>query len=114
MSGRSWPTRPSSDSAATSSATSLQDVESISRHALAHASIVEFFFRRAPVIPLKLFTLFSSDAKVQAASASRRTRLRKLFAELRGLEEWGVRVITRDVEADSSRKRSRAAATTCE
>jgi len=39
----------------------LEDVESISRHALAHASVVEFFFRSAPVIPLKLFTLFSSD-----------------------------------------------------
>ena len=31
---------------------------------------------------------------------SRRARLRKLFAELRGLEEWGVRVITRNVEAE--------------
>ena len=79
----------------------LRDVESISRHALAHASVVEFFFRRATVIPLKLFTLFSSDARVHQHLLRRRIRLRKLLAQLRGLEEWGVRVITRDLEADS-------------
>ena len=61
------------------------------------------FFRRAPVIPLKIFTLFSADARVQQHLQSRRSRLRKLFAELRGLEEWGVRVITRNVEADSTK-----------
>jgi hypothetical protein len=81
----------------------LRDVESISRHALAHASVVEFFFRRATVIPLKLFTLFSADAMVQEHLRSRRTRLRKLFVQIRGLEEWGVRVITRDFEADPTK-----------
>ncbi len=81
----------------------LQDIESISRHAVAHASVVEYFFRRAPVIPLKIFTLFSADARVQQHLQSRRTRLRKLFDELRGQEEWGVRIITRNVEADSTK-----------
>jgi hypothetical protein len=81
----------------------LRDVESISRHALAHASVVEFFFRRATVIPLKLFTLFSADARVREHLLSRRLRLRKLFAQLRGFEEWGVRVIARDPEADSTK-----------
>jgi hypothetical protein len=81
----------------------LQDVEAISRHALAHASVIEFFFRRAPVIPLKLFTLFSSDDRVREHLQSRRTRLRKLFGELRSHEEWGVRVIAGEVEAESAR-----------
>jgi len=81
----------------------LQDVEAISRHALAHASVVEFFFHRAPVIPLKLFTLFSADDRVRQHLESRLTRLRKLFGKLRGLEEWGVRVITGEVEADSAK-----------
>ena len=78
----------------------LQDIESISRHALAHAAVVEFFFRRSPVIPLKLFTLFSADARVQQHLRSRRARLRTLFTQLHGLEEWGIRVITREVEAE--------------
>ncbi|HKY22817.1 MAG TPA: GvpL/GvpF family gas vesicle protein [Vicinamibacterales bacterium] len=81
----------------------FQDVEAISRHALAHAAVVEFFFRRATVVPLRLFTLFSADDKVQAHLRGRRTRLRKLFDELRGLEEWGVRVIAGAVEAKPAR-----------
>jgi hypothetical protein len=70
----------------------LHDLESVSRHALAHASVVEFFFRKSPVIPLKLFTLFSSDERVRQQLVGRRAALGKLFARLRGLEEWGVRI----------------------
>ncbi|RPI51517.1 MAG: hypothetical protein EHM55_18720 [Acidobacteria bacterium] len=81
----------------------LQDVEAISRHALAHASVVEFFFRHAPVIPLKLFTLFSSDDAASAHLQSRREELTRMFAGLRGLEEWGVRIVAGQVEAESSR-----------
>lgn len=81
----------------------LQDVETISRHALAHASVIEFFFRRAPVIPLKLFTLFSSDEKAQTHVRSRLSRLRRMFATLRGFEEWGVRFVAGEVEAEAAR-----------
>lgn len=81
----------------------LQDVEAISRHALAHATVIEFFFRRAPVIPLKLFTLFSSDEKVRAHVRSRLGLLKRMFSKLRGLEEWGVRIVAGEVEAESAR-----------
>ena len=81
----------------------MQDVEAISRHALAHASVIEFFFRRAPVIPLKLFTLFSSDERVQEHVRSRLTPLKRMFAALRGCEEWGVRIVAGEVEAESAR-----------
>jgi hypothetical protein len=70
----------------------LQDLEAVSRHALAHASVFEFFFQRGPVIPLKLFTLFSQDERARRQLARRTTELRRLFAQLRGLEEWGVRI----------------------
>ena len=50
----------------------LQDLEAVSRHALAHASIVECFFRRAPVVPLKLFTLFSGDDRARRHLADNR------------------------------------------
>jgi hypothetical protein len=81
----------------------LQDVEAISRHALAHASVIEFFFRRAPVIPLKLFTLFSSDEKTQLDVRSRLAALKRMFAALRGLEEWGVRIVAGEAAAESAR-----------
>lgn len=70
----------------------LQDLEAVSRYALAHAAVIEFFFERFPVIPLKLFTLFSQDERARRHLAGRKTQLRRLFAQLRGLEEWGVRV----------------------
>jgi hypothetical protein len=70
----------------------LQDIEAVSRHALAHASMIEFFFQRAPVIPLKLFTLFSEDHRARRQLAGRGSTLRTLFAALRGQEEWGVRI----------------------
>jgi Gas vesicle synthesis protein GvpL/GvpF len=73
----------------------LQDLEAVSRYALAHASTIEFFFRTAPVIPLTLFTLFSGDGRARAHLAKRRLALRKLFAALRGREEWGVRITGR-------------------
>jgi hypothetical protein len=76
----------------------LQDLEAVSRHALAHASIVEYFFRRAPVVPLKLFTLFSGDERARRHLAGRKTQLRKLFARVRGLQEWGVRITTAQPE----------------
>ena len=81
----------------------LQDVESISRHALAHAAVIEFFFRQAPVIPLKLFTLFSSDDKAREHIRGRLKTLQRMFSSLRGLEEWGVRIFAGEVEAESAR-----------
>lgn len=71
----------------------LQDVETVSRYALAHAEVIEFFFRKSTVIPLKLLTLFSTDERVRDHVRGVRTRLTRLFAELRGLEEWGVRIL---------------------
>jgi hypothetical protein len=70
----------------------LHDLEAVSRHALAHASMIEFFFRRSPVIPLKLFTLFSRDDRVRQNLVARASRIRALFGRLRGVEEWGVRI----------------------
>jgi hypothetical protein len=81
----------------------LQDVEAISRHALAHASVIEFFFRQATVIPLKLFTLFSSDDKAREHVRGRLKPLTRMFASLRGLEEWGVRIHAGEAEAESTR-----------
>ena len=88
----------------------LQDLEALSRHALAHASIVEFFFHRAPVIPLKLFTLFSEDERARRQLRGRATRLRRLFARLRSHEEWGVRMTSSMVDGRWSMVDGRPAA----
>jgi hypothetical protein len=71
----------------------LQDVETVSRYALAHAEVIEFFFRKSTVIPLKLLTLFSTDERVRDHVRGVRARITRLFAQLRGFEEWGVRIL---------------------
>jgi hypothetical protein len=83
----------------------LQDLEAVSRHAVAHASVVEFFVRKSTVIPLKLFTLFSEDERVVAQLASRSGALRKLFGRVRGHEEWGVRITVDPVSSDRTASR---------
>ncbi len=80
----------------------FQDVEAISRHALAHAAVVEFLFKKSPVIPLKLLTLFSEDEKAVAALRRQRRRVRSLFSDLAGREEWGVRVVVESSEKESA------------
>lgn len=71
----------------------FQDVEAISRHAIAHAAVVEFLFKTSPVVPLKMLTLFSSDEKAVVTMRRQLRRVRSLFAELAGREEWAVRVV---------------------
>jgi hypothetical protein len=81
----------------------MQEVEGISRHAFAHASVIEFFFRRSPVIPLKLFTLFSSDERVMVHVRSRLATLKRMFASLGGREEWAVRIIAGEMAREAAR-----------
>src|SRR4026209_2024340 len=74
---------------------SLRDLEWVSAIAVAHEAVVEYFarLRGATVIPMKLFTLFSSPARAIAEMRRRSDRLATLFAKLQGCEEWGVRIM---------------------
>ena len=74
---------------------SLHDLEWVSAIAVAHEAVVESFarLRGATVIPMKLFTLFSSPARALAEMRRRSDRLGALFAKLQGCEEWGVRIM---------------------
>jgi hypothetical protein len=74
---------------------SLKDLDWVSRIALAHEAVVEHFATRpgATVIPMKLFTMFSTVERAIAAMRGRGTELRRVFARLEGCEEWGVRVL---------------------
>ncbi len=73
---------------------SLLDVEWVTNVAVAHEEVVEYFAGReeTTVIPMKLFTMFSS---VERAVDEMRPRQRELSAVVRriaGCEEWGVRI----------------------
>lgn len=74
---------------------SLGNLEWVSAIALAHESVVEHFsrLRGATVIPMKLFTMFSSPARAAAEMRRRGRHLSSLFEKLHGCEEWGVRIL---------------------
>lgn len=72
----------------------LRDLDWVSSIALAHEAVVEHFARRrgATVIPMKLFTMFSSVARTVAEIAARRAALERAIRRVTGCEEWGLRV----------------------
>jgi hypothetical protein len=72
----------------------LRDLDWVSQAAVAHESVVEHFARaqRATVLPMKLFTMFSSVEKAAAALAAGKTGIQRIMRRIAGAEEWGIRV----------------------
>jgi hypothetical protein len=83
----------------------LQDLSWVSDRALAHEAVIEHFGRAGTTIPLKLFTLFSSDERAHAHFGGGRERLERILDRIEGCAEWGVRV-----RCDESRARAVLAA----
>ena len=82
----------------------LQDLEWVSGIALAHEAVVERFSRAtaATVIPMKLFTIFTSPARALEEMRRRRPQLESVAKRIRGAEEWGVRIARRSGEAPAA------------
>ena len=72
----------------------LRDLDWVSRVAVAHEAVVERFARvaGATVIPMKLFTIFSSDERAHEAMRERRRDLGSILKRIKGCQEWGVRI----------------------
>lgn len=73
--------------------TRLADLDWVSRCAVAHDAVIEHVARRHPVIPMKLFTLFTTDDRAVAHVARNRRKLERFFARVADREEWGVRLL---------------------
>jgi len=72
----------------------LGDLDHVARIAVAHEEVVEYFAadRTLTVVPMKLFTMFSSDERAVADIMKRRGLLDAAMNRIAGAEEWGVRV----------------------
>jgi hypothetical protein len=91
----------------------LSDLEWVSRAAVAHESVIEAFIDESAVLPMKLFTLFTSDDRAVEHVRSQKTRIASLVKRLRNHHEWGVRVVLdRARVAKSPVKARRATSTT--
>jgi Gas vesicle synthesis protein GvpL/GvpF len=91
--------------------TRLRDLDWVAEAALAHEAVVEYFSRGkgAVVIPMKLFTMFSSLDKAVADVAARKPALERDMRHIAGSQEWGVRITRRpDVAARASGKAASA------
>ena len=75
----------------------LRDLDWVSEIALAHEAVVEYFARArgAVVVPMKLFTMFSSIHKAAADVTVGRTAIERAMRHIAGCEEWGVRITRR-------------------
>lgn len=89
----------------------LRDIQWVADVAVAHEAVVEHFarMRGATVIPMKLFTMFSTKARAAAEMGSRRRELQPVLARIAGCEEWGIR-ITRTAGTSTGRRRGAAPA----
>jgi len=78
----------------------LSDLEWVSRAAVAHESVVELFIDCAAVLPMKLFTIFLSDARALEQMASDRRHILSALRRVTRHHEWGVRVVLNSAAAD--------------
>ena len=84
----------------------LKDLQWVSSCAVAHERVIEHVSRLGTVIPMKLFTLFTSDTRAVAHVARSRARLRALLRRLAGRQEWGIRVSVDDVKARAAARQT--------
>jgi hypothetical protein len=93
--GRLWAiaaTVPGDDYGEAALARGLQDLEWVGRRAVAHESVVEHFLGAAAVLPMQLFTLFTSDARARDHVARDRRRIDRILERIEGHVEWGLRL----------------------
>jgi hypothetical protein len=70
----------------------LRDLDWVAACAAAHEAVVEHAGRAGTVVPLKLFTLFDSEARARAHILGLRPALARALERIAGCEEWSIRV----------------------
>jgi len=72
----------------------LRDINWVAAIAVAHEAVVERFAsaKRAAVVPMKLFTMFSTRDRAVSELTARRSGIDAVLERIRGCREWGIRV----------------------
>jgi hypothetical protein len=91
----------------------LSKLDWVSRIAVAHEAVVESFVSTIAVLPMKLFTIFTTDDRAIASMHLQRSRIAALVRRVGNHQEWGVRVAMDRARAAAalSKKAPRRAAT---
>jgi hypothetical protein len=70
----------------------LSDLDWVSRAAVAHEAVIEHFIDSEALLPMKLFTIFSSDERALEHLRGDRSRIDGIVKRVARHQEWGVRV----------------------
>jgi hypothetical protein len=70
----------------------LNDLDWVSRCGAAHHAVPDALIDLQAVIPLRLFTLFSSEARALSAFRKSRSRIARALARVKGRQEWVLRI----------------------
>jgi hypothetical protein len=73
-------------------AAGLTNLDWVGRRAQAHEAIVEHFLTAPAVLPMQLFTLFSTDERALEHIAKERRRVDRILTRLERHQEWGLRL----------------------
>jgi hypothetical protein len=71
----------------------LANLDWVSRVAVAHERVIEAFIGSTAVLPMKLFTIFTSDERALEHVRAQRPRIAGLVTRVANQQEWGVRVV---------------------
>jgi hypothetical protein len=71
----------------------LSDLDWVSRAAVAHEGVVEAFIDAAAVLPMKVFTIFTSDERALEHLRGEQGRIDAVLKRVADHREWGVRVV---------------------
>ena len=70
----------------------LQNLDWVGPRAIAHERVIESFLSAAALLPMQLFTLFTSDDRVVEHVRSDRARIARILKRIEKKVEWGVRL----------------------
>lgn len=91
----------------------LADLDWVSRCGAAHHGVSDALAESHAVLPFRLFTIFSSEAKALATLRKAKARIEKALARVQGRQEWVLRIARPDpasIDAgDAGRRAARGA-----
>lgn len=77
----------------------LRDIDWVGARAAEHEGVVEHAASLGTVVPMKLFTLFSSDERALDHVKKMKKSLDRVVERIAGCEEWGLRILFDEARA---------------
>ncbi|MGQ0814622.1 MAG: GvpL/GvpF family gas vesicle protein [Gemmatimonadota bacterium] len=78
----------------------LQDLSWVAQQGVAHETVVAWFVDNAEILPVSLFTMYSSDNALRAALAPRAPHLHAELLRLNNKREWDLKISFNEHEVE--------------